>query len=200
MAAETDLSRISTREIVKRYRQLKAAAHNRAFENLLERIENEQVSPVSGESQRSELLEEARLLELEVKRRLQAGDPGLLAIGADNLKRDFGRVSARSFANSVLNLESTAEGQKPLSEKTSGSSTSTKWYESSIDVLKRRQIVLKNPKVPAQALCKAFDSQRIPLPPGWEDKYRVTTWVEAYKAEKARPAIQRIISTDKRQA
>jgi hypothetical protein len=91
------------------------------------------------------------------------------------------------------------ERLRPLHSAETPRETSAKWYESSPEVLQRRQIVLKNPGLSAKSFCKLFDNQRISLPSGWEDKFTVTTWVEAYKIGRARANIQRIISTDREQ-
>lgn len=74
------------------------------------------------------------------------------------------------------------------------------WYESSPDVVKRRQIVLRNPKLPGASFVKLFDRERIPLPSTWEKKLGVTSWVEAYKNRHTRGLIQKMISTDRQKA
>jgi hypothetical protein len=76
----------------------------------------------------------------------------------------------------------------------------TEWFESSADVVRRRQIVLKNPRMPSKSLCKVFDGAipPIPLPGGWQDKLNVRNWSEAYKNQTGRKRIQKIISTDRR--
>jgi len=84
------------------------------------------------------------------------------------------------------------------SERNVFSPASRNWYESSPEIVRRRQIVLKNPKFSAKKLCKLFDSERIPVPEGWEKKYGVTTWLSAYGNPKSKPLVQKIISTDKR--
>ncbi len=71
------------------------------------------------------------------------------------------------------------------------------WYDSTQDLVKRRQIVLKTPKLTAKKFCPVFDANRIPLPEGWEEEFGIRTWVEAYNKPKARNRIMRIISTDK---
>ena len=82
---------------------------------------------------------------------------------------------------------------------TRASDSGPRWYDSQHDVLRRRQIALKNPRMSAKNLCKVFDDQRIALVDTWEQKLNDTTWVEAYKNPKLRPRIQRIISTDRAQ-
>jgi hypothetical protein len=78
------------------------------------------------------------------------------------------------------------------------SDDSTPWYESSPDVLRRRQIVLKNPGFSAKSYCKVFDGHSIPLVGGWEKEFGVSTWAEAYENKTARARIQTIISKDKK--
>ena len=72
------------------------------------------------------------------------------------------------------------------------------WYESALDVLTRRKIVLQNPSFSANQLCKVFDAHRVPLPSDWEEELGVTTWVEAYKNKTARARIQTLIAKDKK--
>jgi len=75
-----------------------------------------------------------------------------------------------------------------------------KWFDSDPDILRRRQIVLKNPGMPAKSLCKLFDSVNtpIPLPRDWRAELRVDTWCGAYANRTGRKRIQKIISTDRR--
>jgi hypothetical protein len=73
------------------------------------------------------------------------------------------------------------------------------WYDFSEETLRRRRIVLKNLRMSAASLCKVFDAHQIPLPSNWEGELGVTTWIKAYKTQRARARIQRIISTDRKQ-
>lgn len=79
--------------------------------------------------------------------------------------------------------------------------TGSRWYESTLEVLRRRQIVLRNPEMADKSLCKVFDTlldpPPIPLPERWEKDYSVTTWVQAYSVPKLRQRIHKIISTDR---
>jgi hypothetical protein len=70
-----------------------------------------------------------------------------------------------------------------------------KW-DSYSDAKRRRTIVQANRELGVEDFCKAFDEARIGLPPGWDEKYNVTTWIDAYGIPKARRAMSRIISTD----
>ena len=139
-------------------------------------------------------VEQQRELRAEIERRVQEGDAELDAIGAESLESSFRDLSKKALVDSLLDIQVHPNRQQS-SEK-----LARKWYDSAQDVLKRRQRVLKNPELSAERLCKVFDSERIPLPPGWEDKYSVTSWAAGYKNRRARAAIQRIISTDKKQA
>ena len=96
-----------------------------------------------------------------------------------------------SFAQKSDKRAQSAES-KPINAK-----SNQPWYESSPDILRRRQIVLKNPTFPSKSFCKLFDTEGIPLPADWEQKFSVTTWLEAYKNKKARALIQKLVSTDK---
>jgi hypothetical protein len=69
------------------------------------------------------------------------------------------------------------------------------WYNSNPEIIKRRQIVLKNSKMVHKSLCKLFDHERIAVPPDWEKQ----KWVEAYADKNLRQRIHKIISTDKRE-
>jgi hypothetical protein len=75
-----------------------------------------------------------------------------------------------------------------------------KWYETDPDILRRRQVVLKNLRMSAKSLCKLFDNVNppIPLPRDWPAELGVKTWSEAYANPKGRNRVQKIISTDKR--
>lgn len=68
----------------------------------------------------------------------------------------------------------------------------TEWYKSNPDTIRRRQIVLKNPRMKHKSLCKLFDAERIGVPNGWEKR----TWVEAYGDKKLRQRIHKTICTD----
>lgn len=72
------------------------------------------------------------------------------------------------------------------------------WYESSPDVLRRRQIVLKNAHLSAASLCNVFDARSVPLPNSWEEKYNVVSWKDAYKSRGTRPLVQKMIASDKK--
>jgi hypothetical protein len=77
------------------------------------------------------------------------------------------------------------------------------WYESDPKVLRRRQIVLRNPHWSARQYCNLFDSpsdvgNNVPLPTDWEEKYGVTSWKEAYKNPETRPLIQKMVASDKK--
>ena len=73
-----------------------------------------------------------------------------------------------------------------------------KW-DSYTDARRRRMIVKSNPSLDVESLCQAFDAAQIGLPPGWEDKYKITTWVEANANQKTHRSVARIISTDRNQ-
>jgi hypothetical protein len=74
------------------------------------------------------------------------------------------------------------------------------WYETDPDTLRRRQIVLKNPKMPSKNLCAVFDGAipPIPLPRDWRADLSVDTWSKAYENRTGRNRIQKIVSTDRR--
>jgi hypothetical protein len=74
------------------------------------------------------------------------------------------------------------------------------WFESDTDVLRRRQIVLRNPRMPSKNLSKVFDGTAppIPLPRDWQTELGLHTWSEAYGSPTGRNRIQKIISTDRR--
>ncbi len=110
-----------------------------------------------------------------------------------NQKHHKTAIESKWFQERCAELRMTASLQ-PVSNPQRHS----KW-ESYPDAKRRRTIVQTNPNLALDDLCKAFDEARISLPPGWDDKYNATTWVEACKDEKARRAISRIISTDRKQ-
>jgi hypothetical protein len=78
---------------------------------------------------------------------------------------------------------------------------SRKWYDSNPDTLRRRQSVLKNPRMAAKSLCNLFDRlvPPIPLPRDWRAELGVKTWSEAYAHPTGRNRVQKIVSTDKRE-
>jgi hypothetical protein len=80
------------------------------------------------------------------------------------------------------------------------SSVCRNWFNSDPDTVRRRQIVLKNPKMRSESLCRVFDKtlSPIPLPRDWSAELDVRTWSEAYKNETGRKRIQKIISTDRK--
>lgn len=77
--------------------------------------------------------------------------------------------------------------------------TKKRWYESSQDIVRRRQIVLRNPELQARKLCRVFDTERIPLPGKWENELGVTTWSKAYQNRRGRGRIDKIIHDDRHQ-
>jgi hypothetical protein len=77
--------------------------------------------------------------------------------------------------------------------------TKKRWYESSQDIVRRRQIVLRNPELQARKLCRVFDTERIPLPGKWENELGVTTWSRAYQNRRGRGRIDKIIHDDRHQ-
>jgi len=111
---------------------------------------------------------------------------------AEKLKADWGRKTETEALELTYKQQSRAATPQVYGPR-------SKWYESSPGVLKRRQIVLKNPGLNAQSCCKLFDSERIGLPSSWENELNLTTWGAAYKDKKGRARIQRIISTDRNQ-
>ena len=207
---KSDLQQISSRELVEKYhelsKELPRSAHDQARKKLLESFER---GPVRDETDASlfdrgrdetdaSLIEQARQVKAEIKRRVQAGDAELGAIAVENLKSGFQGLPDKALVDSLFSAKEKSQDPKKESGASQGP-TAQKWYQSSKEVLARRQIVLKNPGLHGDRLCKLFDNERIPLPERWESKYDVTTWAEAYKIKKARAAIQRIISTDKKQ-
>ena len=207
-ANESDLTRIPSRKLVEMYHELNKqavrSAHDQARRKLLESLER---GPVREETDASlfdkgcaetdsSLVEQARQVKAEIKRRVQAGDAELDAIAADILESGFpADQPERALVDSLLGVRTQPQAEK---ESPQTSPARSKWFESSPDILKRRQLVLKNPRFSARQYCKVFDECRIPLPSPWEEELGVSTWVEAYKTKKGRPRIQRIISEDKK--
>jgi hypothetical protein len=100
-------------------------------------------------------------------------------------------------------LESKAAGRPAKQDKAVTAAKSRfgrMWYDTDSDTLRRRQIVLKNPKMPSRNLCKVFDNWTppIPLPRDWQGELGVATWSKAYENKTVRNRIQKIISTDRR--
>jgi hypothetical protein len=91
-------------------------------------------------------------------------------------------------------------GKAKIHAESAKAQPGTRWYDSSRDVVQRRQIVLKNPNFSAKSLCKVFDQSDIPLPERWFEEFHVTKWADAYERPKSRARIQRIISTDRKEA
>ena len=109
------------------------------------------------------------------------------------IAREFLRLHPRHAAKSqwlatVIDLTTHSSGATKQQRR-------SKW-DSYPDAKRRLTIVLTN-QLSAEEFCKAFDEARIGFPPGWEHKYGVTTWVEAYAEPKARGAIDRLISDDR---
>jgi hypothetical protein len=104
----------------------------------------------------------------------------------------------------TVSLESEAALEEERSRQDTRSSTAPKtprnWYDSSPDTLRRRQIVLKYPRMSAKSLCKLFDNSSPPitLPRDWVAELGVKTWSQAYTNPKGSNRIQKIISKDKR--
>lgn len=117
------------------------------------------------------------LLRLEIVRRGQ------------RTESDLGREAIRS-----------PEAEQQGSKVTSGVGGSGNWFDSDPDTVRRRQIVLKNPKMPSESLCNVFDGATppIPFPRDWRAELGVKTWREAYANRDSRNRVQKIISTDKR--
>jgi len=88
--------------------------------------------------------------------------------------------------------------REPRNDPDRKTESEAKWYQSSPDIVRRRQIVLKNLGLPAKSLCKLFQIQRVAIPQQWEQRYGVTSWEEAYKHKKAKALVQKMISTDKK--
>jgi hypothetical protein len=76
----------------------------------------------------------------------------------------------------------------------------SQWFESNPDTVRRRQIVLKNPRMPSKSLCKVFDRATPPIPllRDWQAELAVDTWSEAYENRVGRKRVQKIICTDRR--
>ena len=106
------------------------------------------------------------------------------------------QASASPLKGRLGSMKSSAEAEETQARTSARSSQP--WYESSADILHRRQIVLRNPRFSSESLCRVFDTQRIPLPAKWEQRFGVVQWSEAYKNKKARALIQKLVSTDKK--
>lgn len=68
------------------------------------------------------------------------------------------------------------------------------------DVVKRRAIIHQNRELSVRDLCARFDFESIPIPESWSAKYNVGNWGEAYRDNKCRPLVYKLMSTDKRKA
>ena len=76
----------------------------------------------------------------------------------------------------------------------------SKWDHLSPDVPRRREIIRDNPKCSAEEYCELFDSNRIGLPPNWEEEFHTTKWKEVFKDKKGRQRIHRMICEDHKEA
>lgn len=68
------------------------------------------------------------------------------------------------------------------------------------EVVKRLAVIVRNPQLSAQDLCKSFDFAHVLLPEVWPEDFGVSTWVQAYKQKRLRGRIQAIISKGRRKA
>lgn len=73
----------------------------------------------------------------------------------------------------------------------------SKWDHLSPDVPRRRKIIHDNPNCSAEEYCELFDSDRIGLPPNWEEEFHTTKWKEVFKDKKGRQRIHRMICEDR---
>ena len=117
---------------------------------------------------------------------------------------DAPEPSASTTDSLVQNNDKTAQGveSKPAGRRTEQekSSVGGNWFDSEPNTVRRRQLVLRNPRMLSSSLCKVFDGAAppIPLPRDWRAELSVSTWCEAYKNKTGRKRIQKIISTDRR--
>ena len=132
--------------------------------------------------------------------KLELSYRGENASSSDVLTRSE-RVPEEKRSNPGRPAESTEPKSPSASEGIVATATSRPWYESHPDTLRRRQSVLKNPRMPAKSLCNLFDRlvPPIPLPRDWRAELGVKTWSEAYANPTGRNRVQKIISTDKRE-
>lgn len=148
------------------------------------------------------LEEYKRMLEFDIQTYPELTDvQDWLAHGMLKQRREKLEAAIRCLAHEMM--------RRGLVPKRAGSSVEVRgqvkepsrsgWYESHPDVLRRRQIVLKNPSMRAKSLCTVFDraDPPIPLPGDWSAEFRVGTWFGAYKNKKGRGRILKIISTDR---
>ena len=68
------------------------------------------------------------------------------------------------------------------------------------EVVKRLAVILQNPQLSAENLCKSFDFAHVLLLEVWPEDFGVSTWVQAYKQKRLRGRIQTIISKGRRKA
>jgi len=67
------------------------------------------------------------------------------------------------------------------------------------DVLKRRRIIARHPRLKSSGLCGRFDLENLPVPEGWGKEFPdVDSWVTAYRNKVCRNRIHKMVSQDKR--
>jgi hypothetical protein len=153
----------------------------------------------------AELVEQGSQTKDRGKRPSEVGheSPRLSPLPANATLRLPPEEEAKVLQVEILKLQ--AEKLRKELDQRVGGTTSTQsapqakspWYTASPEVLQRRQIVLRNSKMSSESLCKVFDSERISLPTGWEEKHSVTTWTQAFETADLKQNIHKIISTDR---
>jgi phage gpG-like protein len=112
-------------------------------------------------------------------------------IELDDAQAIYGRARRRSAKHKATKKPGrprTAVGKTPL--------VANPW-DSLPDIVKRRAIVHQHLKLSSKDLCKKLDSESVPVPDGWMDRFKVQDWRGAYLDKQCRRLIHKLISSEK---